>query len=61
MSSVFFKSTHCVAGGLAFGLVLVFGPGSWHLLSVTIGNVDQDTGTLLTAVGTTEGGKSSRL
>lgn len=55
---VFFKSTHRFAGGLALGLVLR--SGSRHLLSVTIRNVDQDTGTLLTAVGATDVGKPSR-
>ncbi len=49
---VFFKSTHCVAGGLV--LVLVLGSSSRHLLDVSIRNVEQDTGTLLTAVRTVD-------
>lgn len=49
---VFFKTTHCVAGGLALALVL--GSSSWHLLDVSIRNVEQDTGTLFTAVRTVD-------
>lgn len=53
---VFSKNTHFVAGCLA--LALVFGSSSWHLLDVSIRNVEQDTGTLLTAVGTVDVNRS---
>lgn len=44
----FLKGTHCVVGGLALALIL--GSSSWHLLGVTIRNVEQNAGALLTAV-----------
>lgn len=43
------SKTHSAAGGLTLGFV--FGSSSWHLLGVTIRNINQDTRTLLTAVG----------
>lgn len=49
----FFKSTHFVVGGLALALVL--GSSSRHLLCVSVRNVEQDTGTLLTAVRAVDG------
>lgn len=42
--------THCAVGGLALALFL--GSSGRHLLDVSIRNVEQDTGTLLTAVRT---------
>lgn len=44
------QGTYCVVWGLA--LALFFGSSCGHPLDVSIWNVDEDAGTLLTAVGT---------